>query len=179
MGLIWEISGHLSGRFSSFFGARLFCKNTPKSAFNNIYNIQFFQDTYSPNWFFPQMFQSPDPAARPSVRQPRHLKYKCRHPKYKFKLQNMSSKQKIYICPGTQNMSSKPKYEFKTKNISPDTQNTNPDTPKSRRLREEDGGVASRGGSGGQPRWRWFPTTLSLWQEPSSITRTEQISRSA
>ena len=38
------------------------------SGFNDIYNIQFFQDTYSQNGFFPYAFQSPDPAARPPVR---------------------------------------------------------------------------------------------------------------
>ena len=43
-----------------------FCKNTPKSVFNDIYNIQVFQDTYSQNGFFPHAFQSPDPAARPT-----------------------------------------------------------------------------------------------------------------
>ena len=50
--LIWEISGHLSDQSSWFFGARLFCKHTKKSGFNDIYNIQFFQDTYSQNGFF-------------------------------------------------------------------------------------------------------------------------------
>ena len=43
-----------------------FCKNTPKSVFNEIYNIQVFQDTYSQNGFFPHAFQSRDPAARPT-----------------------------------------------------------------------------------------------------------------
>ena len=59
MGLIWEISGHLSDQSSWFFGARLFCKNTKKSGFNDIYNIQFFQDTYSQNGFFRKCFSHP------------------------------------------------------------------------------------------------------------------------
>ena len=66
MGLIWEILAHFSDQSSSFFGARLFCKNTPKSVFNDTYNTMVFQDTYSQNGFFPHAFQSPDPAARPT-----------------------------------------------------------------------------------------------------------------
>ena len=66
MGLIWEISAHAARQNAWNFGARLFCKNIKKSGFNDIYNIQFFQDTYSQNGFFPYAFQSPDPAARPT-----------------------------------------------------------------------------------------------------------------
>ena len=65
MGLIWEISGHLSDQSSWFFGAHLFCKNTKKSGCNDIYNIQFFQDTYSQNGFFRKCFSHP---TRPPVR---------------------------------------------------------------------------------------------------------------
>ena len=56
MGLIWEISAHAARQNAWNFGARLFCKNIKKSGFNDIYNIQFFQDTYSQNGFFRKCF---------------------------------------------------------------------------------------------------------------------------
>ena len=70
MGLIWEISAHAARQNAWNFGARLFCKNIKTSGFNDIYNIQFFQDTYSQKGFFPYAFQSPSPAARPPARPP-------------------------------------------------------------------------------------------------------------
>ena len=65
MGLIWEISAHAAHQNAWNFGARLFCKNIKKSGFNDIYNIQFFQDTYSQNGFFRKCFSHP---TRPPVR---------------------------------------------------------------------------------------------------------------
>ena len=67
IGLIWEISARNRRQISSFFGARLFCKNIKKSGFNDIYNIKFFQDTYSQNGFFRKCFSHP---TRPPVRPP-------------------------------------------------------------------------------------------------------------
>ena len=43
MGLIWEISAHAAHQNAWNFGEHLFCKNTKKSGFNDIYNIQLFQ----------------------------------------------------------------------------------------------------------------------------------------
>ena len=69
MGLIWEISAHAARQNAWNFGARLFCKNIKKSGFNDIYNIQFFQDTYSQNGFFRKCFSHPTrPPVRPSAR---------------------------------------------------------------------------------------------------------------
>ena len=65
MGLIWEISARAARQNAWNFGARLFCKNIKKSGFNDIYNIQFFQDTYSQNGFFRKCFSHP---TRPPVR---------------------------------------------------------------------------------------------------------------
>ena len=59
MGLIWEISARAARQNAWNFGARLFCKNIKKSGFNDIYNIQFFQDTYSQNGFFRKCFSHP------------------------------------------------------------------------------------------------------------------------
>ena len=53
IGLIWEISAHFSDQSSSFFGARLFCKNTPKSVF------QYFQVPRLSKWIVFQYFQVP------------------------------------------------------------------------------------------------------------------------
>ena len=67
MGLIWGISGHLSDQSSWLFGARLFCKNTKKSGFNDIYNIQFFSGYIFPKWILPLCF-SVTPPGRPAAR---------------------------------------------------------------------------------------------------------------
>ena len=73
IGLIWEISGHLSDQYSWFFGARLFCK-IPKSQDSMIYTMfSFFSGYIFPKWILSLCFsvtRPGRPSARPSARPP-------------------------------------------------------------------------------------------------------------
>ena len=115
-----------AAKLHHFCGARCFCQNTPKSEFKDIYNIQFFQDTYSQNGFFPYAFQSPDPAARPSAR-PDTQSISSDTQNISPDTQNISPDTQN-ISPDTQNISSGTQnISLDTQNISPDTQNKSPD----------------------------------------------------
>ena len=71
-GLNWSHMKDLGAFFGPIFvifRRAPFFKNTPKSVFNDIYNIQVFQDTYSQNGFFPMLFSHPTrPPGRSSAR---------------------------------------------------------------------------------------------------------------